>query len=273
VPNRILYEKVCVSETLAMLSGDEERFFYRLLVQCDDYGRFDARPLVLRARCFALQLDSVTDADVTAWLAALERVGLVLLYAHEGRPYLEISTWATYQQTRAKRSKYPDPRDDASICKQMQADADIGARIRYPESLSENRYPESDSPRADDAVSNGANAPATPRAEEPSSKRSRKQPTTPPPESLEPNDADYAAGAEVGLSREQVALKTTAMLDFFRAKGEARSDWHATLRVWLRNAPKFDQPPRASPPSRASPAAQPVAAVAPTLPARNVRTY
>jgi hypothetical protein len=205
--------------------------------------------------------------------AALERVGLVLLYAHEGRPYLEIATWATYQQTRAKRSKYPDPRDDASICKQMQADADIGARIRYPESLSENRYPESDSPRADGAGSNGADAPATPRAEEPSSKRSRKQPTTPPPESLEPNDADYAAGAEVGLSREQVALKTTAMLDFFRAKGEARSDWHATLRVWLRNAPKFDQPPRASPPSRASPAAQPVAAVAPTLPARNVRTY
>lgn len=272
MPNRILYEKVCVSETLAMLSGDEERFFYRLLVQCDDYGRFDARPLVLRARCFALQLGSVSDADVQAWLSALERVGLVLLYSHEGRPYLEIATWATYQQTRAKRSKYPDPRVSASICKQMQADVNIGARIRYPESLSENRYPESDSPRADaTAEASGADAPSTPRAEEPSTKRSRRQPATPPPETLEPNDADYAAGAEVGLTREQVALKTTAMLDFFRAKGEVRSDWHATLRTWIRNAPKFDQP-RASPSARASPAA-PVAATVSPLPARNVRTY
>lgn len=37
------------------------------------------------------------------------------------------------------------------------------------------------------------------------------------------------------------------MLDYWRAKGESRADWHATLRTWLRNAPKFDQPARASP--------------------------
>jgi hypothetical protein len=64
------------------------------------------------------------------------------------------------------------------------------------------------------------------------------------PDSLEPNEADLKAGAEVGLSREQVAAKSAAMLDHFRAKGELRADWHATLRTWLRNTPKFDAPVR-----------------------------
>lgn len=66
------------------------------------------------------------------------------------------------------------------------------------------------------------------------------------PDSLEPNEADLKAGAEVGLSREQVAAKSVAMLDHFRSKGEARADWHATLRTWLRNTPKFDAPLRST---------------------------
>jgi hypothetical protein len=86
---------------------------------------------------------------------------------------------------------------------------------------------------------NGTSVPATAKA---GSKTSRSKAATAAPESLEPNDTDLKAGAEVGLSGEQVAAKSAAMLDHFRSKGEARADWHATLRTWLRNAPKFDAP-------------------------------
>jgi hypothetical protein len=304
MPNRILYEKICVSDTLALLSGDEERFFYRLMVQCDDFGRCDARPSFLRARCFSVMLDSVSDAMVAQWLVRLVEVGLAETYIVKGRPYLVVLTWDTYQQRRAKRSKYPEP-DLAGACTQMPAGAGIGPRIRYPGTRNEERGTNSlsDATREPQA----AVAPAKAKAQEahpeqisdtmatsdsrepqqnrhadgggaetgeagpgatpdltknrPASRHSavgaglnrrKSAPSglTPPPESLQPDDVDYAAGAEVGLTREQVATKTAAMLDHFRGKGELRADWHATLRNWLRNAPKYDQPARASPSSR-----------------------
>ncbi len=136
MPNRILHERICVSETVARLSPAEERFFYRLLVQCDDYGRFDGRESVIRARCFPLQLDGVTDADVGGWLATLVKVGLVECYAADGGQYLRVITWDRYQQTRAKRSKYPPPPTPASNGNQMLSGDGLGSRIR--ESRSEN---------------------------------------------------------------------------------------------------------------------------------------
>lgn len=77
-------------------------------------------------------------------------------------------------------------------------------------------------------------------------KRGSKAARTMPPETLEPNAADYAAGSEVGLTADEVDSKAAEMLDHWRAKGELRADWHASLRTWLRNVPQFDQP-RASP--------------------------
>ena len=49
MPNRIIKESICTSDTIDQLSPEEEIFFYRLIVNCDDYGRMDARPQILRA--------------------------------------------------------------------------------------------------------------------------------------------------------------------------------------------------------------------------------
>lgn len=127
MPNRILHERICVSDTLAQLSGDEERLFYRLIVQCDDYGRFDGRVSVIRARCFPLQLDLVTDAWILVWLGRLVDVGLVALYEVEGQAFLRVVSWTRYQYPRAKHSKFPDPtnglHESAGTCKQTPADS------------------------------------------------------------------------------------------------------------------------------------------------------
>ena len=72
MPNRILKETICTSETIDNLSVEAERFFYRLLVNCDDYGLMDARPRILRARCFPLRVDQISDDDIAGWLAELE---------------------------------------------------------------------------------------------------------------------------------------------------------------------------------------------------------
>lgn len=118
MPDRIIKESICTSDTLDQLSDFEERFWHRLIVNCDDFGRFDARPAVLKARLFPLR-DSLTFKNVVDALNRLASVGLIELYKVDGRPFLRVVTWERYQRIRAKKSKFPPPDD---TCRQLTAD-------------------------------------------------------------------------------------------------------------------------------------------------------
>lgn len=48
MPNRIIKESICVSDSIDSLSWFEEVLFYRLIVVCDDYGRFDGRIPIIK---------------------------------------------------------------------------------------------------------------------------------------------------------------------------------------------------------------------------------
>ena len=109
MPNRIIKESICTSCENDSLTPEQEVFFYRLIVNCDDYGRMDARLPVLRAKCYPLRVDKVKDKDVRGWLEALSEQKLIFLYSVEGKPYLQMVTWNKHQQIRAQKSKYPDP--------------------------------------------------------------------------------------------------------------------------------------------------------------------
>jgi hypothetical protein len=109
MPNRILKESICTSENLNSLSQDEEVFFYRLMVNCDDFGRLDGRATILRAKCFPLKIDTITDAEIEQWLTSLIEHELIVTYSVNDYRYLSIVTWEDHQQVRAKRSKYPSP--------------------------------------------------------------------------------------------------------------------------------------------------------------------
>lgn len=104
--NRILKESVCTSASIERLSWFDEVCFYRLLVQCDDFGRMDARPPILRSRLFPLK-ETVTNAAVEESIQRLEEQGLIGLYEHEGLPFLQLLGWKDHQRLRSKRAKYP----------------------------------------------------------------------------------------------------------------------------------------------------------------------
>lgn len=125
MPNRILKDSICTSPNIDTLSREAEVFFYRLLVQCDDYGRMDARPAILRAKCYPLQVDTVSQDDVRAWLAELVRADLVVTYSADGGAYLQMRTWERHQQIRAKRSKYPDMQASDINCDQVLANVPV----------------------------------------------------------------------------------------------------------------------------------------------------
>lgn len=138
VPNRILKESICISDSINKLSWFEEVLFYRLMVNCDDYGRYDARPAVIKGKLFPLK-ENVTIKTVTDAINKLASAKLVTLYQHEGKPYLYLPTWNEHQTIRAKKSKFPEPGNcvtslddtckqmqaDENICKQMQADVPV----------------------------------------------------------------------------------------------------------------------------------------------------
>lgn len=107
MPNRLIKESICTSDSVDGLSWFEEVFFYRLIVNCDDYGRTDARPKILKSRLFPLKSDIREDLIVTT-LYRLSLAGIVQVYINDERPYLQLRTWGKHQQIRNKKSKYPD---------------------------------------------------------------------------------------------------------------------------------------------------------------------
>ena len=123
MPNRILKESICTSENIQKLSPFEEITFYRLIVNCDDYGRMDARPKILIAKLFPLR--NVREDQIVKAMRSLASAELVSPYEVDGRPFVQIVTWSDHQQIRAKRSKYPAP---DSICNQMISDDSICPR-------------------------------------------------------------------------------------------------------------------------------------------------
>lgn len=84
----------------------------------DDYGRFHADPRMLRAKCFPLKTD-VRDTDITRWLAACEKAGLLRCYRDEkSRALLEIQG---FKQRARTDSRYPSPDNCQAIDGQMTA--------------------------------------------------------------------------------------------------------------------------------------------------------
>ena len=129
MPNRIIKESICTSDSIDSLDWFSEVLFYRLIVNCDDYGRFYGRTAIIKNRLFPLK-ESLTLKNVENAINKLASVGLVFRYEANGKPFLLLPTWNVHQSVRAKNSKFPAP---DSICKQMDADDSICSRnpIQY----------------------------------------------------------------------------------------------------------------------------------------------
>lgn len=104
--SRLIRRAILDSERFNSLSWSAQNFFLRLLLVADDYGLYDARPVMLRSVLYPLALDKVSVSDVSSGLAACEEAGLVRRYSVEGKGYLQIVGYGQRQRTAAK---YPLP--------------------------------------------------------------------------------------------------------------------------------------------------------------------
>jgi DnaD/phage-associated family protein len=134
MPSRILKESICYSENLDKLTSQSEILFYRLIVNCDDYGRMDGRLSVIRSKCFPLRTEIIKQDDISEWLTELINNHLVKLYTIENHDYIEMITWGKHQQIRAKKSKYPSPDTNNIISNQLQSNEIISNQLQSNES-------------------------------------------------------------------------------------------------------------------------------------------
>jgi hypothetical protein len=109
MPNRVLRDWTD-SERVASLDVHAERFFVRLIMKADDFGRLTGNTKLLRPLLYPLLLNEIRDSDLQRLIAACVKAGLVRLYEVAGKQYLEIKDFR--QRTRADESKFPAPPDD-----------------------------------------------------------------------------------------------------------------------------------------------------------------
>lgn len=127
MPNRILKESICTSASIDALTSLQEIFYYRLIVNVDDYGRMDARIPILRSRLFPLK--TIPDGEILEAVKVLQKRKMIDLYRVEDSLYLQICSWEKHQQVRAKKSKCPTPveflQTSEIICNQMQSNVPV----------------------------------------------------------------------------------------------------------------------------------------------------
>lgn len=105
MPNRILKAGLRSSERWDACTWQAQSFYVRLLTLVDDYGRYEADPVLLRSEAFPRRED-IRAQQVIAWSEELEKHRLVVFYKASGKQYLALTNWT--ERIRSE-SKFPDP--------------------------------------------------------------------------------------------------------------------------------------------------------------------
>jgi hypothetical protein len=92
VPNRIVRDGFVDSDAIAELSDWSHRVYSNLIVKADDAGRADGRIAVLRSTLFPCGTPHTED-DVRDAVDELVKRGLVLRYAWQDKPFLQVTKW------------------------------------------------------------------------------------------------------------------------------------------------------------------------------------
>ena len=228
MPNRELREGMLSSEPVAGLTAEEERLWTRLLLCCDDFGRFDGRPLIVKSRAFPLAdlMPGVTVKAVDDWLQALHQKRLVFLYEVQGKPFLAVYRWK--QRIRANASKFPPPPDNW--------EQHAGARPADDGQLLDERLTDDGHPRTSASEERGTRSEERGPARKPRGSRPAAAPKSAIPDNFAVSEAvrEWAKGkgfvegpdAHLEAFRLKCRAKGYQYADWDRAFMEAiRADW------------------------------------------------
>lgn len=120
--NNIIEGSICTDETINKLNFFQECFFYRLISNCENREKIDARPTILKAKLFPLK-ERVTLRDIKGALEMLSSCGCVELYELEQRPYLRIAACEAHLLTLRTQSNVSPSNNGKDIRPNVHRDA------------------------------------------------------------------------------------------------------------------------------------------------------
>lgn len=108
MPNRIIRDGCLDSARVDALSLGAEVFYKRLFNVVDDYGRFEADPIVLLARAYPRRVHKYSVDDIEGWLeeCVCGPEPLVTVYQIGRKRYLQVNNFNQRERT---PSKFPAP--------------------------------------------------------------------------------------------------------------------------------------------------------------------
>ena len=119
MPIRLLRPTLRQSQRWNKLPWFEQSLFIRLITLADDYGRYEAHPMLIRNEAFPYGDPDGKDVPVEKVDSALRTLcgqndgsGLIQLYEVGGTRYLQINRW---KERARSESKYPCPTDDCHV--------------------------------------------------------------------------------------------------------------------------------------------------------------
>ncbi len=109
---RAIQDDVAYSGSLAALSAEAERLYWRMLAHSDPWGRIEGSAYKLKAKCLPL-VENVTSEAVNSWLDELVAVNRVYVYEHNGKFFAQLVDFDEKQPLdwirKRGASRYPDP--------------------------------------------------------------------------------------------------------------------------------------------------------------------
>lgn len=263
MPTRLIREGILTSERVASLSWEAEVFYRRLMSVADDYGLYDARPAILRSALYPLQLEKMSECNIQRCLAACEAAGLILLFARNGKSFLQIRDFG--QQIKSK-PKYPLP-DDTDLINPSRNDTELHNPLRTVTNRNESLPPVTKSETNTESYTNTkTNADKKEEAEAEGQYTVVKEPTrpekAPTPEfpGFDASPKPYARGHRLPLPKDHEEVKawleaesargTVSLLPsqidecalcfwgemsgcgWIDSKGRPVNNWHGTALAW-----------------------------------------
>lgn len=112
MPNRVIRDSILSNRQVEKLDWFQQVLLVRLILSCDDYGRYFAAPDIIRSYLFGIS-PGVTLDQVTEGMERLEELGFLFTYGVEGEIYCTFPQWSKYQVCRTRREKFPAPPSEA----------------------------------------------------------------------------------------------------------------------------------------------------------------
>lgn len=116
MPNRIIKDSINESAGLSNCSIFAQDLYKRLITYADDYGRFNADTVIMKARLYPRDYDIVTEQDIIDGLIELVGEHKIGFYSPStfnqfGKRgiYGAFPNWESHQRMRDSKKKCPDP--------------------------------------------------------------------------------------------------------------------------------------------------------------------